>query len=101
MLALLCYGNIFLDPVIGDPESVLDPALSIFVEFLNGWSIVLNAKKDPIVGYEVLPKIDEVSKFVTLEYPAEGGHCGFPRKPNEGSLGFLPTRTFDFCFRGR
>ena len=45
--------------------------------------------------------IQEVSKFVTLEYPAEGGHCGFPRKPNEGSLGFLPTRTFDFCFRGR
>ena len=64
-------------------------------------TLVLNAKNDPIEGYEVLPKIDEVSKFVTLEYPAEGGHCGFPRKPNEGSLGFLPTRTFDFCFRGR
>ena len=64
-------------------------------------TLVLNAKNDPIVGNEVLPMIQEVSKFVTLEYPAEGGHCGFPRKPNEGSLGFLPTRTFDFCFRGR
>lgn len=64
-------------------------------------TLVLNAKNDPIVGNEVLPMSQEVSKFVTLEYPAEGGHCGFPRKPNEGSLGFLPTRTFDFCFRGR
>ena len=64
-------------------------------------ALVVNAKNDPIVGNEVLPKIQEVSNFVTLEYPAEGGHCGFPRKPNEGSLGFLPTRTFDFCFRGR
>lgn len=40
-------------------------------------TLVLNAKNDPIVGNEVLPMIQEVSKFVTLEYPAEGGHCGF------------------------
>lgn len=64
-------------------------------------TLVLNAKNDPIVGYEVLPKTDRVSSTVTLEYPAEGGHCGFPRKSNEGSLGFLPTRTFEFCFKGR
>lgn len=36
-------------------------------------TLVLNAKNDPIVGNEVLPMIQEVSKFVTLEYPAEGG----------------------------
>lgn len=64
-------------------------------------TLLLNALNDPIVGQEHLPKETDVSENVTLEYPAEGGHCGFPRRFNEGSLGFLPTRTFEFCFNER
>ena len=64
LLVLLCYGNIFLDPVIGDPESVLDLALSIFVELLNGWSIVLNAKKNLIValGIRRQPSVGKIGR---------------------------------------
>ena len=64
-------------------------------------TLVLNARNDPIVGNEILPKDTFVAPCVTLEYPETGGHCGFPQSEPGRSTGFLPARTLEFCLDGR
>lgn len=51
------------------------------VNFINNITIptlIVNAFNDPIVPFESLP-VDEIAnlKFVYLENPKDGGHCGF------------------------
>jgi len=62
--------------------------------------LVLNAVNDPFVPAPSLPGQSEVSKFVRLEQPRQGGHVGFARGRPPGDLGFLPERVFVF-FAGR
>ncbi len=40
-------------------------------------TLVLNAQNDPFLPASALPKPDEVSPCVTLEFPRHGGHVGF------------------------
>ena len=40
-------------------------------------ALVLNARNDPFVPADSLPRVDEVSRHVTLWQPAHGGHVGF------------------------
>jgi predicted alpha/beta-fold hydrolase len=63
--------------------------------------LVLNALNDPFVPATSLPQPGQVSRFVTLEQPAQGGHIGFPRGAPPGDLGFLPERVLDFFERGQ
>lgn len=60
-------------------------------------TLMINALNDPVVGDKFLPSEKDVSSSITLEYPLEGGHCGFPQGRFPGSLGFLPKRTLKFC----
>jgi len=62
--------------------------------------LVLNAKNDPFVPAESLPRERDVSRFVVLEQPEEGGHIGFARGPSPGDLRFLAERLLAF-FQGR
>ena len=62
--------------------------------------LVLNARNDPFVPAESLPRAAEVSRFVHLEQPEEGGHIGFARGDLPGDLGFLPERLFRFFEQG-
>ena len=59
--------------------------------------LVLNARNDPFVPADSLPRALDVSRFVRLEQPAHGGHIGFagPRAP-----AFLPQRLVEFFERG-
>lgn len=41
-------------------------------------SVLLNALNDPFVPHESLPKAKDVSKWVSLWHPEQGGHVGFP-----------------------
>lgn len=41
-------------------------------------ALVLNARNDPFVPAACLPTADQVSSWVTLWQPTEGGHVGFP-----------------------
>ena len=53
---------------------------------------------DPFVPAQALPGPDQVSKYVTLEYPAEGGHAGFVTGAFPGNLQWLPRTTAGiFC----
>ena len=62
--------------------------------------LVLNARNDPFVPAASLPRPAEVSRFVHLEQPQEGGHIGFARGGPPGDLGFLPERLFRFFEQG-
>ncbi len=62
--------------------------------------LVLNALNDPFVPAASLPRATDVSSFVRLEQPAEGGHIGFARDPFPGRIDFVPQRLFEFFARG-
>jgi uncharacterized protein len=62
--------------------------------------LVLNARNDPFVPAASLPRPREVSRFVHLEQPAEGGHIGFARGRLPGDVGYIPERLFRFFEAG-
>ncbi|MCC6195944.1 MAG: alpha/beta fold hydrolase, partial [Burkholderiales bacterium] len=59
-------------------------------------TLVLNARNDPFVPAASLPGPGDVSRAVTLEQPAEGGHAGFLTGPAPGRLDWLPRRLLAF-----
>ena len=62
--------------------------------------LALNAKNDPFQPASVLPRAEEVSNFVFLDQPEEGGHIGFPVGRWPFSLEYLPHRIFRFFEQG-
>ncbi|MFV2030094.1 YheT family hydrolase [Neisseria sp. S1] len=52
--------------------------------------LLLNAVNDPFLPPEALPSEKEVSKYVTLYQPAQGGHVGFVSGSGRGHLNWLP-----------
>jgi len=62
--------------------------------------LVFNARNDPFVPAASLPRLQDVSRFVHLEQPEEGGHIGFASGAFPGDLGFLPERLFRFFEAG-
>jgi len=57
-------------------------------------TLVLNARNDPFLPGRHLPA--SASQAVTLEYPDEGGHVGFPVGPFPGRIDWLPRRILSF-----
>jgi predicted alpha/beta-fold hydrolase len=57
-------------------------------------TLVLNARNDPFLPGEHLP--NSAARAVTLEYPDEGGHVGFPAGPFPGRIDWLPQRILSF-----
>lgn len=57
-------------------------------------TLILNAANDPFLPGRHLPT--KASRAVTLEYPDEGGHVGFPTGPLPGNLRWLPRRIVSF-----
>lgn len=65
-------------------------------------TLIVNARNDPFLPERVLPSQSEVSSFVTLEFPREGGHVGFVHGRFPGRLDWLPRRIIEhFGHRGR
>lgn len=59
-------------------------------------TLLINARNDPFLPESVLPKKSEVSAFVSLEYPQQGGHVGFMQGAFPGKLDWLPQRIVGF-----
>ena len=59
-------------------------------------TLVINALNDPFVPATSLAGLAEVSRAVTLDYPMEGGHVGFPTAPFPGSTTWLCERSLDY-----
>ncbi len=53
-------------------------------------ALVLNAKNDPFVPANSLPRAQDVGEWVRLWQPAHGGHVGFPIGAPPGGLSALP-----------
>lgn len=64
-------------------------------------TLVINAKNDPFVPPESLPRADEVSRDVLLLQPEQGGHAGFLTSAFPGRLDWLPRRLLDFFLHRR
>jgi predicted alpha/beta-fold hydrolase len=57
-------------------------------------TLVLNARNDPFLPGRHLPTT--AAPAVTLEYPATGGHVGFPTGPFPGRIDWLAQRILHF-----
>ena len=67
-----------------------------FLRHIRVPTIVINARNDPFMPASALPRTEEVSNSVTLEFPEEGGHVGFVAAPFPGRLSWLPQRILAF-----
>lgn len=63
-------------------------------------TLLLNARNDPFLPAAALPRETEVSRQVTLDFPAQGGHAGFLSAPFPGNGKWLPQRIFHFFDQG-
>ncbi len=59
-------------------------------------TLVLNARNDPFLPAQYLPRKREASAQVLLHQPDQGGHAGFLTDPFPGSLTWLPRRLARF-----
>ncbi|MEI7431149.1 MAG: hydrolase [Betaproteobacteria bacterium] len=64
-------------------------------------TLVLNAQNDPFLPHSALPRTDQVSSCVTLDFPREGGHVGFVSGSFPGQLDWLPQRLLHYFKNGR
>ena len=62
-------------------------------------TLMLNARNDPFLPESALPAKKDVSKYVKLEQPEEGGHVGFVSGPFPGNLRWLPQRLIHFFYQ--
>lgn len=63
-------------------------------------TLVLNARNDPFLPADALPRPVDCSASVLLHQPAQGGHAGFPTGPAPGYLNWLPQRLGRFFESG-
>jgi predicted alpha/beta-fold hydrolase len=59
-------------------------------------TLLVNARNDPFMPQQALPAEHEISRFVTCDFPDEGGHVGFVTGAFPGRLAWLPRRIVDF-----
>ena len=57
---------------------------------------MINARNDPFLPAAALPRADELSPAVTVEFPATGGHVGFVTGAFPGRLDWVPQRILNF-----
>ena len=62
--------------------------------------LLLNARNDPFLPAWTLPSATEIAPAVTADFPAEGGHVGFPEGNFPGNLDYLPRRIMRFFDAG-
>ena len=63
-------------------------------------TLLLNAQNDPFLPPSALPRPDQVSRAVTIEFPQHGGHVGFVTGSLPGRIDWLPRRLLRFFANG-
>lgn len=59
-------------------------------------TLIVHARNDPFLPGAFLPRAEDVSRFVELDFPAGGGHAGFASGPFPGNLDWLPRRLIGY-----
>ena len=100
------FDNLYTAPMHGFADKDDYYAQSSAKPFLNRIAVptlLLNARNDPFFPAHHLPRSDEVSPFVRLMQPENGGHCGFVTGSGRGTLQWLPQTLiafFEACATG-
>ena len=87
------FDNVFTAPVHGfvDTEDYWARASAKpHLQSIQIPALILNAQNDPFIPAHSLPTPSEVSRYVLLWQPTQGGHVGFPSGPPPGHLADLP-----------
>lgn len=63
-------------------------------------TLMLNAQNDPFLPAQALPRPDQVSAAIKLQFPHEGGHVGFVTGSLPGRLDWLSQRLLHFFQEG-
>ncbi|MFN7221472.1 MAG: alpha/beta hydrolase, partial [Burkholderiales bacterium] len=63
-------------------------------------SLVLNARNDPFLPASALPRPDEVSRDVLLDFPEQGGHVGYLQGIGPGPGRWMTGRVMHFLEHG-
>lgn len=63
-------------------------------------TLLLNAQNDPFLPPGSLPRPDQVSRAVRIEFPQHGGHVGFVTGSLPGRIDWLPQRLLHFFEQG-
>ncbi len=79
-------------PTITGPERAASPGL----RNIRVPTLMINAQNDPFLPASALPRDDEVSDSVTLDFPNYGGHVGFVSGSFPGSLDWLSDSICQF-----
>jgi predicted alpha/beta-fold hydrolase len=62
-------------------------------------TLIVNARNDPFLPERALPSQQDVSSWVTLDFPSDGGHVGFVAGRFPGDIEWLPRRIIEFFER--
>ena len=94
---LYAFDNVVTAPLHGykDTDDYWDRASAKHVlGDITVPTLVLNARNDPFLPGAHLPT--SASNYVTLDYPAHGGHVGFANGALPGQLDWLPRKLLHF-----
>ena len=93
------FDDLFTAPVHGfkDAEEYWTRCSSkAWLRHIRVPTLLLNARNDPFLPESALPRDDEISESVTLDFPCDGGHVGFVSGKFPGHLDWLPERILRF-----
>ena len=63
-------------------------------------TLLINALNDPFLPAQALPTRHQVSSWIHLDFPQQGGHVGFSSPNFPGRAEWLPERIFHFFEHG-
>lgn len=76
------FDNLYTAPLHGFKDAITyysDSSALQYLKSINIPTLIVNAKNDPFLAPECYPvELLKNHKYVHLEMPSEGGHCGFP-----------------------
>jgi predicted alpha/beta-fold hydrolase len=90
---LYAFDNVFTAPLHGFKDTDDYWARASAKPQLHGIrlpALIVNARNDPFVPARSLPNSTQVSSYVTLLQPQQGGHVGFAQGMPPGNLNYLP-----------
>ena len=99
---LYAFDNIFTAPLhgfAGTDDYYARASAKPHLRRIRVPALALNARNDPFVPAESLPRADEAGPHVTLWQPAQGGHVGFPGGRPPGDLRWMPEAVTDWLLR--
>ena len=93
------FDNLYTAPVHGFKDAIdywTRASSKAWLNQIKVPTLLVHAINDPFIPAVALPRPEEVSNAVTLDFPITGGHVGFVSGGFPGNLDWLTRRVFDF-----